>query len=186
MLYLLDTSVLIDAKNKYYPLDRIQQFWNWLVHQARAGNVKLPPQVIGEILGPDSSDEEPLDVLAEWVIYNRTTLEWTDELSLELLTRTYSQGYESVPEDLTTVDPLSEPADPFLIAYALESPENRRVVTMENLQSVGMTLPKPANRRIPLVCGLLGVQCINTFALIRELDFRIPLTPNLGDTIATS
>ena len=175
MLYLLDTSVLIDAKNKYYPLDRIPQFWNWIVHQSSAGNIKLPPQVIGEILGPDNSDEEPADDLADWVISNRTTLEWTDELSLELLTRTYSQGYEIVPEDLTTVDPLSEPADPFLIAYALENPERRRVVTMENLQSVGSTLPKPANRRIPLVCGLLGVECINTFKLIRELDFRIPL-----------
>lgn len=186
MLYLLDTSVLIDAKNKYYPLDRIPQFWNWLIHQSLAGNIKLPPQVIGEILGHGSTDEEPVDALAEWVISNRTTLEWTNELSLELLTRTYSQGYEIDPEDLTTVDPLSEPADPFLIAYALERPESRRVVTMENLQSVGTTLPKPANRRIPLVCGLLGVECIDTFALIRELNFRIPLSPPAGDSNAHS
>ncbi|MCY3978524.1 MAG: DUF4411 family protein [Chloroflexi bacterium] len=186
MLYLLDASVLIDAKNKYYPLDRIPQFWNWLVHQSLAGNIKLPPQVIGEILGPDTTDEEPVDALAEWVISNRTTLEWNDELSLELLTRTYSQGYDSIPEEFTTVDPLSEPADPFLIAYALECPESRRVVTMESLQSVGTTLPKPANRRIPLVCGLLGVECINTFTLIRELDFRIPLAPRPGDTNANS
>lgn len=180
MLYLLDTSVLIDAKNKYYPLERIPQFWNWLVHQSLAGHVKLPPQVIGEILGPDYTDEEPADALAEWVNANRTVLELTEEMPTDLLTHTYEQGYDTIPEDLTSVDPLSEPADPFLIAFALANPDNRRVVTMENFQSVGTTLPKPSNRRIPLVCDLLGVRCINTFALIRELDFRIPLSPNLG------
>jgi len=166
---------LIDAKNRYYPLERIPQFWNWLVHQSVAGNIKLPPQVISEILGSETTDEEPVDILAEWVMFNRTTLEWSDELSLDLLTRTYNQGYDSAPERLTTVDPLTEPADPFLIAYALENPDIRRVVTMENVQSVGTTLPKPSNRRIPLVCRLLGVTCINTFDLIRELDFRIPM-----------
>ncbi len=175
MLYFLDTSVLIDAKNRYYPLERIPQFWNWLVRQSLAGSIKLPPQVISEILGSEGADEEPVDILAEWVLFNRTTLEWNDELSVDLLTRTYNQGYDSAPEHLTTVDPLTEPADPFLIAYALENPDSRRVVTMENVQSVGTTLPKPANRKIPLVCRLLGVKCINTFDLIRELDFRIPM-----------
>lgn len=174
MLYLLDTSVLIDAKNKYYPLERIPQFWNWLVHQSLAGRVKLPPQVIGEILGPVDTDEEPVDPLAEWVKSNRTVLELTEEVSSDSLTRTYESGYDTTPEDLTTVDPLSEPADPFLIAFALTRPDKRRVVTMENMQFVGTTLPKPMNRRIPLVCELLGVRCINTFTLIRELDFRIP------------
>lgn len=173
MLYLLDSSVLIDAKNKYYPLERVPQFWSWLVHQSLAGHVKLPPQVIEEVLGPENADEEPVDTLAEWVKTNRTGLELTEELPTEVLTRTYELGYETAPEDLTAVDPLSEPADPFLIAFALASPEKRRVVTMENIQFVGTTLPKPGNRKIPLVCELLGVRCINTFALIRELDFKI-------------
>ena len=186
MLYLLDTSVLIDAKNKYYPLERIPQFWNWLVYQSLAGHIKLPPQVIGEVLGPDRAAEEPVDTLAEWVQTNRAVLELIEELPSDILSRTYEQGYDTAPEELTAVDPLSEPADPFLIAFALASPDDRRVVTMENLQYVGTTLPKPGNRRIPLVCELLGVRCINTFALIRELDFRIPRPPNLGDTNATS
>ena len=169
---------MIDAKNKYYPMDRIPQFWNWLVHQSLSGHVKLPPQVIEEVVGPDSGDEMPADALAEWVQLNRAALELTDELPYEVLTRTYNQGYDTAPEDLTTVDPLSDPADPFLIAYALDSPKRRRVVTMESIQAVGKTLPKPKNRRIPLVCELLGVSCIDTFGLIRELDFRIPLSPS--------
>ena len=175
MLYLLDTSVLIDAKNKYYPLERIPQFWSWLIHQSRAGNVKLPPQVIGEILGQDSPDEVPLDDLAKWVEDNITVLELSEEDISDVLSRTYERGYGTSLNEITAVDPLSEAADPFLIAYALVNPEGRRVVTMERAQPIGNNLPKPGNRGIPLVCDLLGVRCIDTFNLIRELDFRIPV-----------
>lgn len=175
LLYLLDTSVLIDAKNKYYPLERIPQFWTWLIHQSRTGNVKLPPQVIAEILGQDSPEEVPLDDLAKWVEDNISVLELSEEDISEVLSRTYERGYGTTLTEITAVDPLSEAADPFLIAYALLNPEGRRVVTMERAQSIGHTLPKPRNRRIPLVCDLLGVTCVDTFSLIRELDFRIPV-----------
>ena len=32
MLYLLDASVLITAYNSYYPIDRVPEYWEWLVH----------------------------------------------------------------------------------------------------------------------------------------------------------
>lgn len=186
LLYLVDTSVLIDAKNHYYPIDRIPHFWNRLLLQARVGNIKLPAQVIGEILGPDIPDEMPADELADWVESNMTDLMLSEELDDDALSRTIERGYSTSLARITASDPLSEAADPFLIAYALASPEGRQVVTMERIQSKGNSLPKPANRRIPLVCDLLGVKCINTFELIRELDFRIPLSPNIGDIITTS
>ncbi len=175
MLFLLDTSVLIDAKNKYYPIDRIPQFWRWLLFHSQAGNLKLPPQVIEEVLGRDTPDDIPLDDLAEWVALNRTTLELPEELGHDNLIRTYDQGYGTPINDVRLSGLFSEPADPFLIAYALASPDSRSVVTMESVQTKGNTLPKPENRKITLVCDLLGIQHLNTFRLIRELNFRIPV-----------
>ena len=58
--------------------------------------------------------------------------------------------------------------DPFLIAYALADVQNRCVVTNER--------PRPgrtrANRHLPDVSREFNVLCINTFDMIRELDFR--------------
>jgi len=32
MLYVLDSGVLITANNLYYPVDRVPEFWAWLLH----------------------------------------------------------------------------------------------------------------------------------------------------------
>ncbi len=44
-VYLLDANVLIRAHAGYYPLDRIPQFWDWLLEQAEVGVVKMPMQI---------------------------------------------------------------------------------------------------------------------------------------------
>jgi hypothetical protein len=57
--------------------------------------------------------------------------------------------------------------DPFLLAYAMTNPAERRVVTVE--------VSKPSrtrqNRHLPDVCKTLGLNCCDT-ALIRALGFR--------------
>ena len=37
MRYLLDANVLIDADRDYYPLGRVPEFWDWLLHQSEHG-----------------------------------------------------------------------------------------------------------------------------------------------------
>ena len=88
-----------------------------------------------------------------------------EEAVVELVTRVTEQGYAS---DLTDDQVLKIGRDPFLVAYALVDVENRSVVTTEH------SSPKRrrANRKLPDVCDDFSVQCINTFALIQELDFR--------------
>jgi len=49
MLYLLDANVLITANNLYYPIDQVPEFWSWLHHQATAGQVKVPLEVMEEV-----------------------------------------------------------------------------------------------------------------------------------------
>src|SRR5262245_5014861 len=39
---LLDANVLITAHNSYYPIDTVPEFWTWLVHKGRAGDLKIP------------------------------------------------------------------------------------------------------------------------------------------------
>ena len=45
MLFLLDANVLIDANRDYYPIARVPEFWDWLVHNGSAGFVKIPIEV---------------------------------------------------------------------------------------------------------------------------------------------
>ena len=59
-MYLIDANVLITAKNTYYPLEHIPQFWEWLVVQGDAGRIKMPREIYEEVSG--GSDD-----LADWI-----------------------------------------------------------------------------------------------------------------------
>ena len=49
MLYLLDANVLIDANGKYYNLERVREFWEWLAHIGRESKVKIPVEIYEEL-----------------------------------------------------------------------------------------------------------------------------------------
>ncbi len=49
MRYLLDSNVLIDADRDYYPIDRFPEFWEWLLHQAAQGLLKVPVEAFEEV-----------------------------------------------------------------------------------------------------------------------------------------
>ena len=50
MLYLFDANVLITASNMYYPLDAVPEFWEWIDHHAINGRIKLPVEILDEVL----------------------------------------------------------------------------------------------------------------------------------------
>ena len=58
-------------------------------------------------------------------------------------------------------------SDPFLIAHAMADSGNRCVVTTE----VSKRRLLRQNRRIPDVCADVGVQCCDTFTMLRALRF---------------
>ncbi len=158
-LYLLDANVLIDAQRDYYPFEMVPEFWDWLVHMARQGTIKVPRQVY------DALTEGNMDALAEWLKDNKSDLLFDEEVDFEILNRVIEQGYAP---DLTESEVATLNQDPFLIAYALADAGQRCVVTTE----VSRPSKIRANRHIPDVCRDLGVSCCNTFTLLRELDFR--------------
>jgi hypothetical protein len=57
MLYLLDANVIITAKDSYYAIDQVPEFWAWLVHQGANGVIKLPRETFEEVSpGGDKED----------------------------------------------------------------------------------------------------------------------------------
>jgi hypothetical protein len=154
-LYLLDASVIIDAHEAYYPIERIPEFWRWIADQAIKGAIKMPVEVFDEVESKD-------DLLTQWMKEH--------EEDLLLNTQDYQGRVDYVvrlyAQDLNEVELENLGKDPFLIAAALEC--SATVVTREGSKPSRMR----ANRHIPDVCKDAGVHCINDHQLIRLLDFR--------------
>lgn len=159
MLYLVDANVLITADSQYYPLDRVPEFWDWLLHMASQGTVKMPTEMIEEIKAGD-------DVLAEWVSDREhlEALRLAEDVDVGLLQRVIAEGYAPDLDD-TEIGRLGQ--DPFLISYALKDVSARRVVTTE----VSKPTRQRANRHIPDVCSGFRVGWLNSFELVRILNF---------------
>jgi hypothetical protein len=162
VLYLLDANVLIDANRDYYPIERVPQFWNWLVEMGVQGRVKVPQEIYDEIVLPRPNAP---DALVEWLTNNRDSLLLEEQPVVDLVARVTEQGYA---DDLTDAEIEKIGRDPFLIAYALADVQERRVVTNEHSRPNRSR----ANRNVPDVCHDFGVDCCDTFTLIRDLDFR--------------
>lgn len=162
MLYLLDANVLMTAHDAYYPIARVPQFWEWIIDNAKHHRIKIPREILEELEAGNKESE-----LFKWVKTNKKNLLLDENVDILLVNKVVEQGYAN---DLTDDEIHKLGRDPFLIAYALAARPDRCVVTLEAVQNRA----KPKNRKIPLVCALLKIPCINTFALIRELDFKIP------------
>ena len=158
MLYLLDANVLIDADRDYYPIDRVSEFWDWLLDNANAGRLKVPLEMYEEVVAGAG-------VLPDWLTNNRASMVLDEDVDPQIVNLVIAEGYAN---DLTDVEIEKLGRDPFLIAYALTDPGCHCVVTTE----VSRPSRIRANRHIPDVCSDLGITCIDTFRLIRELDFR--------------
>ena len=159
MLHLLDANVLITANRLYYPLERVPEFWDWLVHMGQIGQIKMPLELVEEI-------REGSDDLAEWMSDHDhlDALLFAEDADVALVQRVTDQGYAP---DLDDKEIEIVGRDPFLIAAALRSPADRCVVTAE----VSKPGRQRANRHVPDVCNSLGVRWMDSFGLIRALNF---------------
>lgn len=165
MLYLLDANTLIDAKRDYYPIERIPEFWDWLIHHGLQASIKIPVEIYEEFSDTKDKDGNK-DELAAWAeqIHVKEALLFEEEVEQDLVARVTYGGYVANPTD----DELVKIGrDPFLLSYALRDLENRCIVTTETSKPTRMG----ANRHIPDVCRDLGIQCINNFQMIKKLNF---------------
>lgn len=158
MLYLLDANVLIDAHRDYYPIERVPEFWDWLIDRCTSRRLAVPTEVYEEIMLGKGDD------LTKWLRRYRDVLLLKEEADPSMVSDVTVTGYAP---NLTDEEVERMGADPFLIAYAYVDPARRTVVTTEH--------SKPsrtgANRHIPDVCRELNIPCCGPFELIRALDF---------------
>ena len=169
VLYLLDANVLIDANRDYYPIERVPEFWDWLVEMGELGRVKIPLEIYEEIVFPPPSRA---DVLVDWLTNHRDALLLEEQVQENLVGDVTERGYA---DDLKDDEIEKIGRDPFLVAYALADVQNRCVVT-QNRCVVTNEQSRPsrirANRHLPDVSREFKVLPKNTFDLIKELDFR--------------
>lgn len=157
MLYLLDTSLLVQAKDEFYPMQRFWQVWDWLEAKALVGQIKIPREIFNELL--DYEDE-----LAEWSKIRATILTIDEEIThLDQIYRT-GYGFTSEPSE---AQKLIMGMDPFLMNYCINDIQNRSVVSNETSKPSR----KEQNRKIPDVCNDLGIRHLTMPLLLHELDF---------------
>lgn len=164
MLYLLDANVLITAHNSYYPINRVPEFWDWLLHQAEHGAVRIPTEILEEVR--DGTGDAEKDLLYGWLQREevRRALLLDETVSPAAVQAVIDTGYAP---DLNDVEIERMGRDPFLVAYALTAPTERWVVTNET----SSPSRQRANRKLPDVCRMMGANSCNTFALVKALDF---------------
>lgn len=159
-LYLLDANVLIRAHEDYYPIDRIPQFWAWLLKMAETSTIKVPVQIYNEVA-------QSRGLLADWLRQShvRDSLILNEPADRSRVQQVLMHGYAP---DLTDVELEEIGQDPFLIAAALGSTD--RVVVTREASKPNATR---ARRRVPDVCAAFGLVAITDFALYRKLSFSI-------------
>ena len=168
MLHLLDANVLITANRDYYPLERVPEFWEWLVHHGANGRVKMPIEMVEEI-------REGTDYLAAW-LSERDHLDalcFDEGADVDLVRRVINEGYAP---DLADHEVEKIGRDPFLVSYALRSLAARCVVTTE----VSRPGRQRANRHLPDVCRHLQVSCMDSFGLVKSLNFSTSWRARVG------
>lgn len=163
MIYLFDANTLIQAKNEYYPLEHIPQFWDWIVEQGELGLIKMPFEIYDEI-------SAYADDLSDWIKDEdvKSALLLDEAVDPALLQAVMENGYQANDPAFTETDVEKIGRDAFLIAYATVDAE-RIVVTKE----ASRPSKQRGNRKIPDVCDDMGIAWTRDFEVYRALGFSL-------------
>jgi predicted nucleic acid-binding protein len=151
-MFLLDSNVFIEAKNRYYAFDLAPGFWEWLDSASDAGVIGSVDEVGQELTRGD-------DDLAEWARRRSDVFRPTDTAVVEKLTE-LSLWVTSAGYTAAAVSEFLSVADYYLVAHA--AAHGHTVVTHEQPQA-------SARRRvlIPNACLAMGVSYCDTFTMLR-------------------
>uniref|UniRef100_UPI0034E00AE4 DUF4411 family protein n=1 Tax=Candidatus Thiodubiliella endoseptemdiera TaxID=2738886 RepID=UPI0034E00AE4 len=160
-MYLLDSNVFIQAKNRHYDFDFCPAFWDWLLQENENGNVFSIDKVKEEITTGD-------DDLVNWVNTNTsdqffllTDIQTTAEFPA-INNWIFGEGYEQ-----SATNEFMSVADYYLIAQAKQ--RNAIVVTHE--------VPSNSLRKIkiPNACIGLNVNFVTPFMMLKQLHAKFIL-----------
>lgn len=161
--YLIDANVLMEANRRYYSLDLAPAFWEYLIRSAKKGPIRSIDRVYDEIL-------KGKDDLTEWAKKSFTFAfvnTKNDEKVIEIYAELMQWAIKQIRYTQAAKDEFArvENADAWLIAYA--KVHEYIIVTQEVLDlNIKKKIP------IPNVCDQFDVKYINTFQMLRELNFK--------------
>jgi hypothetical protein len=162
-MHLLDANVLIRADADFYPLDRIPQFWNWLIEKGADGKVKIPSEIHDEIAVGTGA-------LAEWVTDSdvKAALLLDEAPNPTLVQQALDNGYQAQHANFNDGELMKIGRDAFLVAYALAD-DGRVIVTRE----VSKRTKRLGARKLPDACDDCGVSWTTDYEMYRLLDFNL-------------
>ncbi len=157
-IYVLDASVFITARRTYYGLDFCPGFWQALLYHHRFGDLLSIDKIEEEIL-------EGTDELRDWVANDVPAGFFVTSSEPDIL-HSYTQIIDWVDQNpqytQAAKNEYADDPDGWLVAYA--HAKDCVVVTQEVLDpNIRRGIP------IPNVCDAFGVECINTFDMLRAL-----------------
>ena len=149
MPYCVDTSGWLDGWERHYPPDVFPTLWTKIDGLVDAGEILSSEEVYVEL-------QKKADELHDWIKERKRMLVPLSEeiqlIAIDLL--------RDFPRLVDTLRGRSK-ADPFVIATAIQ----RQAVVVTGEPVTGK-MNKP---RIPDVCQVKGISCINFLQMIREL-----------------
>lgn len=158
-MYLLDSNILIDAKNNYYPFDVVPAFWEWLDRAHAEGAVASVSKVHEELMKKD-------DELTAWAKDRRSFFLDPDEETVEAMRATarWVMDGDRIYTPAARAAFLDK-ADYYLIGAAVA--HDHTVVTNEISQ------PNSKGRvKIPDVCIAMGAEYGSPFTMLRNKEVR--------------
>lgn len=161
-MYLIDSDVFIDAKNRHYGFDIVPAFWTWVEQQHRVERVFTVQRVADEVLA--GADE-----LAAWMNAQPASFRLSARPDEQPFLQTVSQWATGAGYQPAAVATFLQAGDYFLVAQALA--RGFTVVTQET--------PDPVVSRkrikIPDACKAVGVAWMTPFTMLRTEGARFTL-----------
>jgi len=161
-MYLIDSDVFIDAKNRHYGFDIVPAFWTWIEQQHRAARVFTVQRVADEVLAGG-------DELAEWMTTQPASFRLPARPEDQPALRTVSHWAVDAGYHQAAVATFLQAGDYFLVAQALSL--GFTVVTQE--------IPDPViskkRIKIPDACKSVGVPWVTPFTMLRTEGARFSL-----------
>lgn len=167
MAYLLDSDVLIRAKNDHYGFDFCPGFWIWLELANGAGVVHSVDAVYRELVAGD-------DDLAEWAKAKKSFFLPTTAAELQSLGAINRWANDSPDYTANAKAEFSGAADSFLIAHAMAG--GHTIVTHERASDGKKRV------KIPNAALANGIEVATPFEMLRSERVRLLLAGHAGGT----
>lgn len=165
--YVLDANVFIQAHRRHYAFDICPGFWDLLVKQHSARTVCSIDKIREEIAAGQDGDE-----LKKWV-KNKQSLDGffkgtEDREVLAAFRKMMSWVQNHLGFTSVAKAEFADSADSWLVAYAAAN--GLAVVTHEEFDD-------QVRKRVPIpnLCAQFGVDYLDTFQMLRELEAKLVL-----------